>query len=98
MCPYNPQITINESSINQMLTVLLQPTQTIWYWGEIIASNRPYSNRDGQGFNNFDLDRITHYLKMKWRMPMKLDNNDVDMAYFCIRRRNGGGKILHIDC
>lgn len=35
---------------------------------------------------------------MKWRMPMKLDNNDVDMAYFCIRRRNGGGKILHIDC
>lgn len=28
---------------------------------------------------------------------MKLNNNGPDLAYFCIRRRNGGGKILYLD-
>lgn len=28
---------------------------------------------------------------------MKLDNTALEMAYFCIRRRGGGGKILHLD-
>ena len=28
---------------------------------------------------------------------MKLGNNGLEMAYFCIRRRGGGGKILHLD-
>lgn len=29
-----------------MITVLVEPDKSIWYKGEIIASNRPYTNEE----------------------------------------------------
>jgi hypothetical protein len=78
-----------------MMTVLLEPGRSIWYRGEIIASNRPYLNT--RRANGFDIEQFLHFLKLKWRVPAKLHNIGPDMAYFCIRRRLGGGKILYLD-
>lgn len=37
-----------------------------------------------------------HYFKLKWKVPTKIHNSGPDMAYFCIRKKWGGGKILHL--
>lgn len=87
------QVTINEDTINQVLTVHLQPGQSIWSWGEIIASNRPLFTNTNQ---DFDMTKMMDYLKFKLHPPTKLKNTEQTLAYYCIRKKNGGGKILHL--
>lgn len=71
----------------------------MWYRGQIIASNRPYSNQENINnlIDNVDIERLLHYFKLRGNITMKLNNVGPDLAYFCIRRRNGGGKILYLD-
>jgi hypothetical protein len=47
--------------------------------------------------DHLDIDRFMYYLKHKSNMPHKLSNSGPDMAYYCIRKRGGGGKILYLE-
>lgn len=76
---------------------MLEPNQSLFFQGEIVVSNRLYSNQDLFKLDKIDVDRLMHYVKHRWSMPYKLSNSGPDMAYFCIRRRGGGGKILYLE-
>lgn len=79
--------------------MILEPGEVMWYRGQIIAANRPYSNQQNINnlIDNVDIQRLLHYLKLRGNITMKLNNAGPDLAYFSIRKRNGGGKILYLD-
>lgn len=64
--------------------------------GEIVASNRPLYKENHAPVDNLD-QIFLGYRKLNKIPPTKIINSSIDIAYYCIRRKGGGGKILYLN-
>lgn len=87
---------LGEGMNNQTLMVLLFPTQSVWTKGEVIFSSRQFSlpvRRDRYPL----IEELTYFVRHA-RFPLnKIHNSGRDLAYCCLRRKGGGGKIMLVD-
>lgn len=87
---------LGEGINNQTLMVPLFPTQSVWTKGEVIFANRQFSLPNRRDLSPL-VEEFKHFFRHV-RFPLKkIHNNGRDLAYCCLRRKGGGGKIMFID-